>query len=221
VDLQPILLNLTSLGLIAFSVVTARWALIGFRESKQALRESASYVSAIVSALSSHIESLESIVDETRRDIDSMSNQDDALEDLRSEYHKLSSQVQELIATDGQLLHDIDLLKSRSSAQSSHLAIVNASPIIRASLEGEGILNALTVTERQVIEILSQGSLGAPELGRRLNKSREHMARLMKKLYLEGYVDRESSRPPFRYGLNEKVRLALGAGITESPSEKA
>lgn len=42
----------------------------------------------------------------------------------------------------------------------------------------------------------------------------------MKKLYFEGYVDRESTRAPFRYRLNDKVRLSLGSA-TESVTEKA
>jgi DNA-binding MarR family transcriptional regulator len=79
----------------------------------------------------------------------------------------------------------------------------------------------LTPTERQTIEILTrEGPKAAPDLGRRLKKSREHMARLMKKLYFEGYVDRETNRAPFRYRLNEKVRSNLAAdSISPKPSE--
>ena len=72
------------------------------------------------------------------------------------------------------------------------------------------LLAALTPTERHTLGILSrEGPKAAPELGRRMRKSREHMARLMKKLYLEGYVDSESNHPPFRYKLSEKIELFL------------
>ena len=47
---------------------------------------------------------------------------------------------------------------------------------------------------------------------------------MMKKLYLEGYVDRESNRAPFRYRISETARSALNPGnteVTERASEKA
>ena len=85
-------------------------------------------------------------------------------------------------------------------------------------------MGALTPTEHQVLEILRRdGPKAAPELGRRMRKSREHMARLMKKLYLDGYVDRESNHAPFRYKLNEKVGSILEESarpVTAAPSEK-
>jgi DNA-binding MarR family transcriptional regulator len=75
--------------------------------------------------------------------------------------------------------------------------------------EADLLLN-LTATERLTLEILrDEGSKGAPELGKRLNKSREHTSRLMKKLYMEGFVKRESNHTPFRYKLNDEVRSAL------------
>ena len=90
---------------------------------------------------------------------------------------------------------------------------------------GENAVAALTQTESQVLEILRrEGPKAAPELGHRMRKSREHMARLMKKLYLDGYVDRESNRAPFRYKLNEKVGSMLEHGetsVTAAASEKA
>jgi DNA-binding MarR family transcriptional regulator len=80
---------------------------------------------------------------------------------------------------------------------------------------GGDALAALTPTERHTLEILGrEGPKAAPELGRRMRKSREHMARLMKKLYLDGYVDRESNHAPFRYKLNERIGSVL------QPSEK-
>jgi hypothetical protein len=46
----------------------------------------------------------------------------------------------------------------------------------------------------------------------------------MKKMYLEGYVDRETNRAPFRYRLSETARSALtptNTEVTEKSSEKA
>jgi DNA-binding MarR family transcriptional regulator len=67
-----------------------------------------------------------------------------------------------------------------------------------------------------------EGAKTAPEIGKHLKKSREHTSRLMKKLYIEGYVDRESNRSPFRYKLNETLRSTFESSnnpIRAKPSE--
>lgn len=76
---------------------------------------------------------------------------------------------------------------------------------------GGGILAGLnTETELQVITLLvEQGSKSAPEIGRAIGRSREHTARLLKKLYEEGYVKRDQARVPFRYSLVEQVRASF------------
>ena len=64
-----------------------------------------------------------------------------------------------------------------------------------------------TATELQVLTLLStEGPKSAPEIGRVVGRSREHSARLMKKLYEEGYVRRDQTRIPFRYSVVEKVK---------------
>jgi len=65
-------------------------------------------------------------------------------------------------------------------------------------------------TELQVLSMLTrEGSKAAPDIGKVIGKSREHTARLMKKLFEEGYVDRETNRIPFRYKINEKIKEQL------------
>lgn len=71
----------------------------------------------------------------------------------------------------------------------------------------ESVVSRLTATETKVLAILgTEGSKSAPEIGRAIEKSREHTTRLMKLLYEQGYVERESNRIPYRYTLNEKIR---------------
>ena len=64
-----------------------------------------------------------------------------------------------------------------------------------------------TPTELQVLTLLAkEGPKSAPEIGLVVGRSREHTARLMKKLYEEGYVRRDQTRIPFRYSLVERVK---------------
>lgn len=68
----------------------------------------------------------------------------------------------------------------------------------------------LTDTEVSVLEMLaSEGSKTAPEIKLKVNLSREHTARLMKKLYEEGYLDREAGRIPFKYSLKKEMESLL------------
>jgi chromosome segregation ATPase len=67
-------------------------------------------------------------------------------------------------------------------------------------------LAALTDTEITVLEILSkEGAKTAPEIKERVSLSREHTARLMKKLYEEGYLEREVGKIPFKYSIKKEM----------------
>lgn len=206
--------TLISSVLLAMVIIAARWALKGFRQSKQALREAASYVSVIVGALSSRIESLEQVSNQVRDAIGALSAEWTGLRSsdvsLESRCRELEKSVQDMKAQHKQILHELENLRSKPVPSVSEP---------RPTLEEDPVLDRLTATERETLQVLREGPLHAPELGKRVNKSREHMARLMKRLYLEGYVDRETERPPFRYKLNDKLRSSLGAPVSPSRPE--
>jgi hypothetical protein len=147
--------------------------------------------------------------------------------ELRSSNLQLLKRLEEVLSNDKRLVADLENLKTRF-ASLPHMGAAPQPPAKRMNLGGItgeiDILSTLTPTERETLTILNtEGSKAAPELGQRLRKSREHTSRLMKKLYLEGYVDRESNRAPFRYKLSETVRPALqpaGTEVMEKESEK-
>ena len=69
---------------------------------------------------------------------------------------------------------------------------------------------ALTDTEIVVLEMLSsEGPKTAPEIKEQVKLSREHTARLMKKLYEEGYLEREIGKIPFRYSIKKEMEKLL------------
>ena len=69
---------------------------------------------------------------------------------------------------------------------------------------------ALTDTEISVLEMLSsEGPKTAPEIKDRVKLSREHTARLMKKLYEEGYLEREVGKIPFSYSIKKEMEKLL------------
>ena len=69
---------------------------------------------------------------------------------------------------------------------------------------------ALTDTEISVLELLSnEGAMTAPEIKEKVQLSREHTARLMKKLYEEGYLERETGKIPFKYSVKKEMESLL------------
>jgi len=227
-----VVVDLLSVIVLIAAVLIGWKAIRAFKQSRQAVTESASLLSVIVTALGSRIESSESIVSNLRSEFESMTTRSAELEgeqsNLRTSYLQVLRYLQEILSNDKRLVLELEHLKSR-------LTSIEQKPLPRSvmpaqtrsqgpALDGD-ILAALTPTERQTVEILGrEGPKAAPELGRRMRKSREHMARLMKKLYMEGYVDRESNHAPFRYKLNEKVREVFdsrGKPITAAALEKA
>ena len=74
----------------------------------------------------------------------------------------------------------------------------------------EKAMAAITETEIIVLELLSkEGGKTAPEIKNRINLSREHTARLMKKLYEKGYLERETGKIPFIYNIKKEMENIL------------
>ena len=69
---------------------------------------------------------------------------------------------------------------------------------------------ALTDTEISVLEMLAkEGAKTAPEIKERVKLSREHTARLMKKLYEGGYLEREAGKIPFKYSIKKEMEKLM------------
>ncbi len=77
-------------------------------------------------------------------------------------------------------------------------------------IKREQALAQLTATELRVLEILTdKGERTAPEIKSEIGLTREHTARLMKKLYVKGYVERDEAKTPYAYRIKEEMRKIL------------
>ena len=77
-------------------------------------------------------------------------------------------------------------------------------------IKKEKALAPLTETELSVLEMLaSEGPKTAPEIKDRIKLSREHTARLMKKLYEDGYLERDTGKIPFKYNVKKEMEDLL------------
>jgi len=228
-DAFALSVDLVSVLCLALAVIVGTKAIRAFQQSKQAVTESASLISVIVDALSSRIQRSESVMVQIRSDIEATTRRSDTLAgeqvSLRASHQETLHHLQEILSNDTKLILEFEQLKSKLNAiqQSPATDALPKRENLAALVSDGDFLASLTPTEHVTLEILrDEGAKTAPEIGKRLKKSREHTSRLMKKLYMEGYVDRESNRAPFRYKLNETLRSTFESSnnpIRAKPSE--
>ena len=105
-------------------------------------------------------------------------------------------------------------LKTKIAEVEEQIQKLSAIPEIKSEpvipIRRDKAMGALTDTEIMVLEMLSaEGSKTAPEIKERVQLSREHTARLMKKLYEKGYLERETGKIPFRYSVKKEMKKFL------------
>ena len=67
----------------------------------------------------------------------------------------------------------------------------------------------LDATEKTALKFLEGGAVPTTDITKKLGRSREHTARLMKALYDRGLVERDESAKPFVYRLTEAGKRLL------------
>lgn len=74
-------------------------------------------------------------------------------------------------------------------------------------VQGEDVFQQLTETEMEVLEmIVDLGEGTVPEIREKIDRTREHTSRLLKKLYDRGFIDRNTSGMPYRYSIRKEIR---------------
>ena len=62
-----------------------------------------------------------------------------------------------------------------------------------------------------VLKLITNGPMTSRDIEVTFGKSREHVSRLMKKLFEDGFVGRDTSIRPYRYTITEKGRERIGS----------
>ena len=121
------------------------------------------------------------------------------LEEMRNDVSELK-EVQERV-----LKKLVEVEKIKKEDDVSEVKIKAAIPIRK-----EKALEPLTETELMVLETIGrEGEKTAPEIREKITLTREHTARLMKKLYKDGYLERDTHKMPYVYRLKEEMKKIL------------
>ncbi|MFZ7137492.1 MAG: MarR family transcriptional regulator [archaeon] len=121
------------------------------------------------------------------------------INEIRDEFEGIK-QIQEKVM---EKLVEIEKIKYERPAP--EVKIKAAIPIKK-----EKALEPLTETELSVLETIGkEGEKTAPEIQKLIGLTREHTARLMKKLYKDGYLERDTHKMPYVYRLKEEMEKIL------------
>jgi chromosome segregation ATPase len=144
---------------------------------------------------------MESITDSNTKTLEKISNVD---------IDSVSNKMQDIEVSQEALKIKITGLEEQMQKLSiiPEALIETALPVM--PIKRDKALATLTVTEVTVLEFLSaEGPKTAPEIKEKVQLSREHTARLMKKLYEEGYLERETCKLPFNYSVKKEMEKFL------------
>lgn len=154
------------------------------------------------------MESVEaSALEAVERSVESLRVSEETRAEVRSLSEEAKKNAQELVAVKSR----IEELALRRDLKEDVIEKKGVpSPI---SIREEGVLSKLNSTELVVLEILDrEGEMSVPKMMEKIEKTREHTARLLKKLYEKGFVDRNTRRMPYKYNIRKELIDLLREG---------
>ncbi len=171
------------------------------------------------------VENLTNSIEATRGSIERFSDQLERHEDRLDSFvtsiktalladKKLAENVLDLRKrTDTLAANQQDLRKKVETLEEKYKGMLpeveRAKPI---TVEEGSSTSKLTETEQQIIQyLMTEGPKTAPEIEQKIVKTREHTSRLMKKLFLDGFVERDTHKIPYAYRVNERLRKSVEA----------
>ncbi|MFQ5758085.1 MAG: MarR family transcriptional regulator [Candidatus Bathyarchaeia archaeon] len=129
---------------------------------------------------------------------------------IAAQIRDVNKRIERLVAAQKSItkkLAEVEKLRQRISAAPKAESAKIEAPI---PIKREKALAPLTETELRVLKTLaSNGPKTAPEIRDKIKLTREHTARLMKKLYEEGYLERSVQKIPYTYRIKKEMLKIL------------
>ncbi|MFP3985133.1 MAG: hypothetical protein ACLFU9_04100 [Candidatus Bathyarchaeia archaeon] len=160
-----------------------------------------------LNVLSSYDEALGELFENQKKEVQALTQRFEVLSTLEEAIKRidaLENGFEEVASIKNTLLQRIVEVEKKLRHREPEAKIEAVIPIKR-----EKALEPLTETELTVLELLANGGKTAPEIRAQIKLSREHTARLMKKLYEKGYLERSANKIPFTYRLKEEMQKIL------------
>ncbi len=128
-------------------------------------------------------------------------------EKIVQEQEILKRQINFARKHDAEPLKDVMLTSVATDGKSSDVTVT---PPIQ--LRKEKALSSLTDTEIRILKLLANyGERTAVQIRDEIRLTREHTARLMKKLFISGYIERQTEKTPYTYRLKKEMEGLLSS----------
>lgn len=136
------------------------------------------------------------------------------MEELEERVESIIGNLEEYSLKDSKIHNYLSTLKEGQAELNRKLVTVKnaikrkTSKSIEVTLGFEGqTLDKLTPTEKQILRTLfKDGPKTSRYVEKKIGKTREHTARLMKKLWREGYIERNTLKMPFVYSPTSELK---------------
>jgi len=219
--MTSVVLVLSTFVLVLTATVTF-WYYRRIKEARVAYSEAKNVVGDVVVSfnkqLQSHEEQLEKVSYRVEGFMGRSENVVGKVDDLGKQTDGLASKLIGVSEVQNLLVKDMNEVKARLGdlkkaqdtvekhfAETPEARIETVIPIKR-----ERALEPLTGTELRVLEFIAEaGEKTAPEIRDLTKLTREHSARLVKKLYEDGYLERDVTKAPYKYRVKDEMLKIL------------
>jgi predicted transcriptional regulator len=95
---------------------------------------------------------------------------------------------------------------ARNEVQERPIEVIAKAEVVPEKIDSTPIIQNITPTNpiNYVLHLITSKAMTSRDIQITLKKSREHTSRLMKKLFEEGYVQRNTESKPYTYSITEK-----------------
>jgi len=230
---SPDLFLMVALLLMLVTVGAASLYYRRIRRAQEAYKDAKSVVGDVIISFNKQLKRQEDRLDAVTHKIDALSSKsekivseikhrDGQMADLTSKikdtleteqkfstrFKEVDERIGDLVATQKEMLQKIDGFEKKVERE---IPVMPEAKIEAAiPIKKERALAPLTETELNVLEVLAkEGRKTAPEIRERIKLTREHTARLMKKLYEDGYLERDTQKIPYAYRIRGEMLKIL------------
>jgi len=197
-------------AVLLFSVTTVLCASIYYNRIKRVTSESHEVINGVLVPINTHLKTLEGALSRVLYDNDRTMARVDKIENavIQREPRRYDDEFLTLDRTTKEITEQISQLRTVQNALQEQIAEIEKRPLLQPMTERRATplkSTALTKTEKKILDaLLTHGPQTAPEIEKAIQKTREHTSRLMKKLWLEGYIEREVHVIPYVYRPTKK-----------------
>lgn len=217
---------LLSTGLIIFSIVYTFSFYSKLRLATREYENSKDLVKAItmtakinidkqkkqIEEIEYELENIQSQIEQNRGSLENNHEQIDIILNSIMTILKMNKKISENMMLLNKKINDMPLTRQNLNKQIRNVKEEIAKDRSQQNSDYQTQQFNLTSTEQNIVQILlDEGPKTAPQIQKNIGKTREHTSRLLKKLWQEGYIDRETHSIPYKYRPSNELKSRINS----------